>query len=226
VYQNATYNAEKPMRMDGSDGEARCDWPCKTKCQKKIWTEASASSETLKTYESILKVDHGLRPKCSAVDDDINTLNMGKVMAENGAILLSSPDSTGFDCDGRFGIFADPLFCNIFHECKVNDKRLFVCDKNSLFDAKTQKCVSGLVKCDGLIYEKDFLYVPVSQKDASINDREVCTERGIFRVKDNVKNNYCDLFNWCGGADEAPVYFYCDINYLSKKAAVFNLGMV
>jgi len=70
VHQNVTYDAERPLRMKGSDGEARCDWPCKTKCHKKVWTEAAADSETLRTYEAVLKVDNGLRPECSAIEGE------------------------------------------------------------------------------------------------------------------------------------------------------------
>ena len=51
VHQNATNDAERSLKVQRRDAEARCNWPYKTKCQKKIWTdETAASRETLKTY--------------------------------------------------------------------------------------------------------------------------------------------------------------------------------
>ncbi len=136
---------------------------------------------------------------------------------------MKSPDQSGFSCDGRFGTFADPLFCNIFHECEADVKRSFVCGAASLFDAKTGKCVTGADKCEGLIYEEEFLYVP-AVKDLPVGSGKACSTQGVFRAVDNEKKNYCDLFYLCNKINETPIYFYCDIEFLSKKAALCNLG--
>lgn len=52
---------------------------------------------------------------------------------------------------------------------------------------------------------------------------KACGSEGVFKAADNTRKAYCDLFYWCSKKDESPVYFYCDIDFLTQEAAVFNL---
>ena len=64
MHQSGQFDAPTPLRMEGSDGEARCEWPCKVKCQKKIWTDGAVRATDSVTHESILSVERELRPNC------------------------------------------------------------------------------------------------------------------------------------------------------------------
>lgn len=236
VHQNAEYDSLMPLRMEGSDGEARCEWPCKIKCQKKIWTESSIGEE--KSYKSILQIDTELRPECFSekINQDeplvekLTSANKSMKSKKQEAIELKSPDPSGFICDNRIGIFKDPLFCNIFHKCNLQEKKSFMCKKQldgslSLYNPNIEGCDSNrdmFDKCDGLVYEEEFLYVPAIQNLPKNNKK--CAKNGVFKAVGEDMKNYCDLFYWCSAINEPPIYFYCDIEFLTKEAAVFNLG--
>lgn len=215
LHQNVTFEPESPFRMQGDDVEARCEYPCKIKCEKKIWTMDPAAE--VSTYEKVLEIENELRPKCQAIETTSKEYEISK---------LSSPDPSGFMCDGRKGTFRDPLFCNIFHECMGGEKKTSFMCKSSLFDVNSDRCVSmneGFSKCTGLIYEADFMYVP-ALKDLPAVDG-ACSKNGVFKAVGEDKKSYCDLFYWCSGVDESPIYFHCDVDYLTKEAALFNIGL-
>ena len=217
--QNPTYNPSNVLKFKGSDESAKCEWPCKIKCNKKIWT-AKGVPEPL--IENIVRVDLELHPECFP-----NKTAVVTKASVYEPVELTSVDPSGFSCDDHDGLFKDPLFCNIFHECMSGKKKSFVCKSKmneiSLFDAGTKSCISkeeGFAKCGGLIYEAEFLYVPAIKDLPPQVDK--CVQTGVFKahVKDTA---YCDLFYWCNNLNEAPIYFYCDIDFLTTDIAIFNL---
>lgn len=221
VYQNQTYDPSSPMKMKGFDGQARCEWPCKVKCQKKIWVDTESNNIS---HENILTIDKQLGHECP-LNETANVKSSSDKFSHED---LKNADPSGFICNNRIGVFSDPLFCNIFHECHINGKKSFSCkvtetDKIALFDPESKKCVSkseGFGQCNGLIYDNKFLYEP-ALKNLPENF-EKCSESGVFNAVDG-STSYCDLFYWCRAAQEMPIFFYCDISYLSKEAAVFNI---
>lgn len=242
VYQNAEFDPLNPMKMQGSDGEARCEWPCKTKCQKMIWTaDFEEASDNSVTYESILKIETELRPKCFKDNKPMKESHSNETVTTTATAAsseLKSADPSGFDCQGRIGVFKDPLFCNIYHECKAGmGKRSFVCKQQksassikgvaNVYDMEAEACmasVSGFQKCHGMIYDEEFLFVPAIKKLPQQQNGNMCSQAGVFRAVGAEKKSFCDLFYWCNELASSPIYFYCDVDFLTKDAAVFNLG--
>ena len=73
VYQNVTFNASHPYEFRGDDSEAQCEFPCKVKCNKKIWTE---SAESTQVWTNILEKDLELHPECSLPETKSQTLTL------------------------------------------------------------------------------------------------------------------------------------------------------
>ena len=210
-YQNSAYDQSSPILFGGSDGSAKCEWPCKVKCNKSIWTETG--SEPLARV--IRQKDIELNPECV----------VNKTAIE---IELEDTNPSGFTCEDRQGIFKDPLFCNIYHDCINKERKTFVCTLNgkeseALFDADKKQCVPKaelFSECKGIIYESKFLYVP-AYKNLPVVD-EQCTDSGIFRAQEeNVK--YCDLYYWCDYSGAKPIYFYCDAAFYTNDYTLFDI---
>lgn len=67
VFQNVTFNPANPFEFKGDDSDAQCEFPCKVKCNKKIWTESEPQKWT-----SIVEKDLQLHPECSSPLIDLN----------------------------------------------------------------------------------------------------------------------------------------------------------
>ncbi len=59
VFQNITFDSASPYEFKGDDSEAQCEFPCKVKCNKKIWTESESQ-----VWTSIVEKDLELHPEC------------------------------------------------------------------------------------------------------------------------------------------------------------------
>ncbi len=152
--------------------------------------------------------------------------------ALKSATELKSPDPSGFDCQDRVGVFKDPLFCNVHHECRPQGKKSYVCEQPqlvgvaSVFDMGAGGCVEGELAfraCSGMIYDEEFLFVPAI-KSLPVSGGNKCSQSGVSRAVGDEQREYCDLFYWCNDKAASPIYFYCDVDFLTKDAAVFNQG--
>ena len=66
-YQNSTFNSSNPLSFDGDDNIAQCEFPCKVKCNKKIWTEKDDQ-----TWNQILDRDLDIHPECSLPENIVS----------------------------------------------------------------------------------------------------------------------------------------------------------
>ncbi len=65
--QNSTFNSSNPLSFDGDDNIAQCEFPCKVKCNKKIWTEKDDQ-----TWNQILDRDLDIHPECSLPENIVS----------------------------------------------------------------------------------------------------------------------------------------------------------
>lgn len=84
--QNSTFNSSNPLEFSGDDSNAQCEFPCKIKCFKKIWTESGNQ-----IWNDIVEKDLELHPECSTIDNGIKN---SPEMNQNIEISshLSKPD--------------------------------------------------------------------------------------------------------------------------------------
>jgi hypothetical protein len=61
-HQNETYDPERPFVFGGLDEDAKCEWPCKVKCKKMVWTD----NGNLVQAKTIVDKERELRPECAA----------------------------------------------------------------------------------------------------------------------------------------------------------------
>ena len=64
---NSTFNSSNPLSFDGDDNIAQCEFPCKVKCNKKIWTEKDDQ-----TWNQILDRDLDIHPECSLPENIVS----------------------------------------------------------------------------------------------------------------------------------------------------------
>ncbi|CAF1109060.1 unnamed protein product [Adineta ricciae] len=139
-HQSPIYNASNPQYFGGLDYLVRCEWPCKVECKKTIWI---SSDKTNGVADQVLKQDQELRPGCSLV---VNRKIEQTVSPPQKMVMYSDiPNPTNFTCplnlQGVKTRFADPKYCNVFHEC-INSKLIlsYLCIE-SQFDSKEKDCV-------------------------------------------------------------------------------------
>ncbi len=228
-HQNVTYNPNKPLGFFGPDEDAKCEWPCKVKCQKPVWIDKGLSQSSKK----ILNKDIELRPECmkSAVNEPENERTDEEKEQEEEmyqAVEMENLNPSGFYCESD-GSYRDPLFCNLFHICINKVKKTYQCkpineesNEISLYDSEKKTCVSkeeGFSKCNGVIFDPNFMNLPAYRDLPS--PPATCMQDGVFRAYDkNVK--YCDLYYFCEKQFAEPIYFHCDFAVYSKEVAFFN----
>lgn len=228
-YQNATYDPIKPKIFLGSDEEAKCEWPCKVKCNKPIWSP----SDPKQSSESISMQDTEKHPECSPSFQKTNSFMYKMVPSSNfvyKAYETENSNPSGFFCEND-GTFKDPLYCNIYHVCANKQRTTYHCKQYetdgtgksiSIYSLEKNSCVSrdeGFHTCNGLIYDPNYMNLP-AYKDLP-SKPNLCDKVGIFRALDN-DFVYCDLFYWCEKVNSEPLYFHCNAAVFGKGIAFFN----
>lgn len=235
-HQNQSYDPTNPIIFIGPDEDAKCEWPCKIKCDKQIWSE---TSKLLQSARQIFERDSEIHPDCttnSLPTVAANTRNLivnqpkTTINYQNQAFDTENLNPSGYYCE-EDGIFRDPIYCNLFHICSGREKKTYQCKSVSdlgsvsIYDADKNACVSreeGFGKCNGVIFDPNFMNLP-AYRDLPSPPR-ACLDSGIFRAYDN-EIKYCDLYYWCEKSFSEPVYFYCDVasgNMYGKEMAYFN----
>ena len=233
-HQNSSYDPNRPLVFAGLDEEAKCEWPCKVKCDKPVWLHKgqSQSSSIIRNH------DFELHPECfrnpaqlsrdEQTDQHYKKNNIHKIN-EYHAQDLDSVNPSGFYCE-MDGTFRDPIYCNLFHVCNGHEKKTYQCkpmnsmEHNgvSIFDQERGYCVSkedGFDKCNGVVFDANFMNLP-AYRDLPTPIRP-CVESGVFRAFDQ-DTKYCDLYYWCEKAFSEPLYFYCDFATYGHEPAFFN----
>jgi hypothetical protein len=226
-YQNSTYDPNNPVIFIGLDEDAKCEWPCKIKCNKPVWFDNSKYQSS----KLILERDIELHPECSkaSTQEQISQPVAAPLssVAQFHAVEAENFNPSGYYCESD-GTFKDPLFCNIFHVCANKERKTYQCksllnenQQDSLFDAEKGLCVSkedGFAKCNGVIYDSTFMNLP-AYRDLPVGGS--CGKEGVFRAYDK-EVKYCDLYYWCEKAFSEPLYFYCDFAIFGNDMAYFN----
>lgn len=75
-HQNVSYDPYNPVVFLGPDDEAKCEWPCRVKCNKKIWIDKGKSVDS----SVILNKDKEIHFDCSQ-QTNLNSLN--RLLAQN-----------------------------------------------------------------------------------------------------------------------------------------------
>ena len=81
-HQNVSYDPLNPVVFLGPDDEAKCEWPCRVKCEKKVW---SAPGQVLES-SFILAKDKEIHFDCG---QQINLNNLNKYMNSNNKVILT-----------------------------------------------------------------------------------------------------------------------------------------
>ena len=66
-HHNETYDPERPLIFAGLDEDAKCEWPCKVKCKKMVWTD----NGNLVQAKTIVDKERELRPECVTENNNI-----------------------------------------------------------------------------------------------------------------------------------------------------------
>jgi hypothetical protein len=232
-HQNVTYDIFRPKTFFGSDEDAKCEWPCRVKCNKQIWTPNGLKQSS----ETIASQDLDKHPGCSNENTISYMYNNAGLSASNNNIFkpyeTENSNPSGFFCETD-GIFKDPLFCNIYHTCSNKQRRTFHCKQYetdgtgkfvSIYSVEKNACVSreeGLPSCNGLIYDPNYMNLP-AYKDLPSTPR-ICDKVGVYRAVDR-DSVYCDLFYWCEKLNAEPLFFQCNAAVFGKGVAFFNPEM-
>ncbi|CAF0749609.1 unnamed protein product [Brachionus calyciflorus] len=225
-HQNSTYNPMNPLIFTGPDEDAKCEWPCKVKCEKPVWLEKGKSQPS----KLIQNHDFELHPECfnsnEKIYKDEEVVNFHKIN-EYQAQDMDTVNPSGFYCETD-GTFRDPIYCNLFHVCNGKEKKTYQCkplnshETVSIFDQEKGYCVSkddGFSKCNGVLFDPNFMNLP-AYRDLPTPLRP-CLESGVFRAFDK-DAKYCDLYYWCEKSFSEPLYFYCDYATYGREPAYFN----
>ncbi len=224
-HQNATYDAVDPVGFFGPDEEARCEFPCKVKCNKQIWS----LNDRRVPADAIALLDIKTHPGCALAFDG-QTKKVDYVVPPYRPYETDNVNPSGYFCDND-GTFKDPLFCNIFHVCIKNQRKTFICKQTdtdgsgttaSIYSIEQNACVSradGLGGCHGIIYDPNFIVLPIYKNLPQ--GPKICEYRGVSRVQDGI-NIYCDLFYWCEKSGYQPIFFSCMHVVFGRGAAYYN----
>jgi hypothetical protein len=232
-HQNSTYDLYRPKTFFGSDEEAKCEWPCKVKCNKPIWTQNGLKQSS----DAIATQDAEKHPGCTIQNTiSFNTFNGVPLSVSNNnnnvykSYETENSNPSGFFCEND-GTFRDPLFCNIYHICINKQRRTFHCKQHetdgtgkavSIYSVEKNSCVSrdeGIQSCTGLVYDPNYMNLP-AYKDLPAIPR-TCDRLGVQRAADS-DSVYCDLFYWCEKINAEPLYFQCNAAVFGKGVAFFN----
>jgi hypothetical protein len=92
-HQNVSYDALNPVVFLGPDEEAKCEWPCRVKCDKKVWLAAGKYVDS----SVILAKDKDMHYDCSQ-QNNLNRINymnnLNKNLAASNAVLAAEAQQT------------------------------------------------------------------------------------------------------------------------------------
>jgi hypothetical protein len=90
-HQNVSYDALNPVVFLGPDEEAKCEWPCRVKCDKKVWLATGKYVDS----SVILTKDKDMHFDCSQ-QNNLNRINymndLNKNLAASNAMLAAQND--------------------------------------------------------------------------------------------------------------------------------------